>query len=92
MNKEAFERFGDVTIEQSIHTVKYADDVVPAKVETVLQCMIDRLGRCSGMEMNVEKTMTMGNSRQPSPIQITIDQKQPENVEYFNSFDNMNNK
>jgi hypothetical protein len=45
--------------------------------------MIDRLteiGRCCGMEINVEKTMVMRISRQPSTIQIMIDQKQPENV------------
>jgi hypothetical protein len=35
------------------------------------------------MEVNVEKTKVMKISRQPSPIQIMIDQKQPENVEYF---------
>ena len=39
--------------------MKYADDLVLlAKEETVLQGMIDKLieiGRCSGMEMNVEK-------------------------------------
>ena len=40
-------------------TVKYADDLVlMAKEETVLQDMIDKvieIGRCYGMEMNVEK-------------------------------------
>jgi hypothetical protein len=40
--------------------VKYADDLVLlAKKEKVLQDMIDKLieiGRCYGMEMNVEKT------------------------------------
>ena len=35
------------------------------------------------MEMNVEKTKLMRISRQPSPVTIMIDQKQPENVEYF---------
>jgi hypothetical protein len=39
--------------------VKYEDELVlVAKEETVLQGMIDRLieiGRCGGMEMNVEK-------------------------------------
>jgi hypothetical protein len=34
--------------------------------------------------MNVEKTKVMRNSRQPLPIKIMIDQKQLENVEYFN--------
>jgi hypothetical protein len=49
--------------------------------------MIDRLieiGRRYGMEMNVEKTKVMRISRQPYPIKIMIDQKQLENVEYFN--------
>jgi hypothetical protein len=36
-----------------------------------------------GMEMNVEKTKVMRISRQPSPVTIMIDQKQPENVEYY---------
>jgi len=44
---------------QIIHTVKHADDfVLPAKEEKVLQDMTDKLteiGRCYGMEMNVEK-------------------------------------
>jgi hypothetical protein len=46
-----------------IHTVKYADDLVLlAKEEKVLQNMIDKLieiGRCYGMEINVEKTKVM---------------------------------
>jgi hypothetical protein len=45
---------------QIIHTVKYADNLVLlAKEEKVLQDMIDELieiGRCYGMERNVEKT------------------------------------
>ena len=48
---------------QIIQTMKYADDLVlMAKEETVLQGMIDKLteiGRCYGMEMNVEKTKVM---------------------------------
>jgi hypothetical protein len=52
---------------QIIHTVKYADDLVlQAKEEKVLQDMIDKLieiGRCYGMEMNVEKTKVMRISR-----------------------------
>ena len=67
--------------------MKYADDLVlMAKEETVLQGMIDKLietGRYYGMEMNVEKTRVMRISRQPSPVTITIDQKQLENVECF---------
>ena len=54
LTKEALEGFGQI-----IHTVKYADDLVLlAKEEKVLQDMIDKLieiGRCYGMELNVEK-------------------------------------
>jgi hypothetical protein len=49
--------------------------------------MVDRLieiGRRYGMEMNVEKTNVLRISRQPAPLKIMIDQKQLENVEYFN--------
>jgi hypothetical protein len=53
---------------------EYADNlVIMAKEETVLQGMIDRLielGRCYGMEMNVEKTKVMRISRQPIPVTI----------------------
>jgi hypothetical protein len=38
--------------------------------------MIDKLieiGRCYGMEMNVEKTKVMRISRQPSPVTIMKD-------------------
>ena len=35
------------------------------------------------MGTNVEKTKVMRISRQPSPIQIMTQQKQPECVEYF---------
>jgi len=45
--------------------------------------MIDKLteiGRCYGMEMNVEKNKLMRTSRQPSPVTIMIDQKQLENM------------
>ena len=56
------------------------------KEETVLQGMIDKLieiGRCYGMEMNVEKTKVMRISRQPPPVTNMIDQKQLKNVERF---------
>jgi hypothetical protein len=60
--------------------VKYADDpVLLAKEEKVLHDMIDKLieiGRCYGMEINVEKIKVMRISRQPSPVKIMIDQKQ----------------
>jgi hypothetical protein len=48
--------------------------------------MIDKLigiGRCYGMEMNVEKTKLMRISRQLYKVKIIIDQKQLQNVEYF---------
>jgi len=60
LTKEALDGLGDFNIGgQIIQTVKYVDDLVlMAKEETVLQGMIDKLielGRCHGMEMNVEK-------------------------------------
>jgi hypothetical protein len=36
------------------------------------------------MEMNMGKPKVMRISRKPSPIQIMIDQKPLQNVEYFN--------
>jgi len=88
LTKEALDGLGDFNIGgQIIQTVKYADDLVlMAKEETVLQGMIDKLieiGRCYGMEMNVEKTKVMRISKQPSPVTIMMDQKQLENVECF---------
>jgi len=50
--------------------------------------MMDRLmdtGRCYIMDINVENTEVMNISRQSFPVQMTIEQKQPENVEYFKS-------
>jgi hypothetical protein len=41
------------------------------------------------MEMNVEKTKEMRISIQPSPLQIMLDQKPQENVEYLSYFGNM---
>jgi len=68
LTREVLERFGDFKIEQIIHTVKQADDLVLlAKGEKVLQDMIDKLieiGRRYGMEMNVEKTKIIRISRQ----------------------------
>ena len=67
--------------------MKYADGLVlMAKEEKVLQDMNDKLieiGRCYGMEMNVEKTKVMRISRQPFPVKIMVAQKQLENVESF---------
>jgi Fe2+ transport system protein FeoA len=45
--------------------------------------MIGRLieiGSYCGKEMNVEKVKVMGISRQLSPVQITVNKKQLENV------------
>jgi hypothetical protein len=42
-----------------------------AKEEMVIQEMIDKLieiGKCCGMEMNVEKTKVMRISRKPFPV------------------------
>jgi hypothetical protein len=80
LTKEALEGLGDLKAGgQIINTVKCADDLVLlAKEETVLQDMIDKLteiGKCYGMEMNVEKTKVMRISRQPFPVKLTIDQK-----------------
>jgi retron-type reverse transcriptase len=79
LTKEALEGSGDFKIGgQIIHTVKYADDLVLlANKEKVVQNMVDKLieiGRCYGMEMNVEKTKVMRISRQPSPVKIMLDQ------------------
>jgi hypothetical protein len=94
LTKEALEGFGDFKIgEHIIRTVKYANDLVLlAKEETVLQGMVDRLiefGRRYGREMNVDKTKVMRISRQPYPIKNMIDQKQFENLEYFNYLDSI---
>jgi predicted nucleotidyltransferase len=88
LTKETLEWLGDFKIGgQIIHTVKYADDLVLlAKEEKVRQDMIDKLieiGRCYGMEINVEKTKLMRISRQPLTVKIIIDETQLENVESF---------
>ena len=68
--------------------MKYANDLVLlAKEEMVLQGISDKtteVGRCYGMEVNVEKTNIMIISRQSSPVQIMTGQKQMENVVHFN--------
>jgi hypothetical protein len=85
--QEALGGFEDLKIGGQVNcTVKCADDFVPlVKEETVLSNMIVRLikiGRCYGMQINLETTKVLRISRQPSPIQIMIDQKQLKNVEY----------
>ena len=73
--------------------MKYADDLVLlAKEAEVLQDMTDKLieiGKCYGMEMNVEKTKIMRISRQTFPAKIMIDQKQLQNVESLKYFGSM---
>jgi hypothetical protein len=57
--------------------------VLLAKEEMVLKGMIDKLigiGRCYGIEMNVEKTKLMRLSRKSFPVKLMVDQKQPENA------------
>ena len=67
--------------------MKYAEDhMLLAEEEAVLQDMVDRLienRRFYGMEVNVGKPQVMRLSRQLSPGQIMIDQKQLENMEYL---------
>ena len=77
LTKEALEGFGDLKIGgKIIHAVKYADDLVLlAKEEKALEDMIDKLieiGKCYGMEMNMEKTKVMRISRQPLPVKIIL--------------------
>ena len=72
LTKEALERTGDFKISgQTVHTVKYADDLVLlAKEEKVLQDVIDKLieiGRYYGMEMNVEKNKSNQNFKTNIP-------------------------
>jgi hypothetical protein len=49
------------------------------------------IGRCCGMEMNMDETNVIRISRQPSQIQIMIRETQLENVEYFSIWVNMIN-
>jgi hypothetical protein len=74
LTKEALDGFGDFKIGgQIINAVKYGDDLVLlAKEEMVLQDMIDKVievGRCYGMEVNVEQTKVIRISRQPFPVE-----------------------
>ena len=85
---EALDGLGDFKVGgKIIQTVKCADELVlMAEEETVLQRMINKLietGRYYGIETNVEKTKVMIISRHPSPITITIDQEQLENLKCF---------
>ena len=62
--------------------MRYTDEfVILSEEEAVLQGMVDRVievGRCCGMEVNVENTK---GDYQTIDYDAT---KQPENVEYFN--------
>jgi len=94
LTKEASEGSRDFEITgQAIRTVKYANDLVlVTKENVVLQSMTERLteiGRCYGMGSNVPKAKVMRISRQLFPIQIMIDKKQLDNIEYFNYLGNM---
>jgi len=85
LNKEALDGLGDFKMRgQLTQTVKYAYDLVLMAIEeTILHDMNDKLieiGRCYGMEMNVDETKEMRITRQPFPVTIMIDQKQLENV------------
>ena len=65
------------------------------KEEVILLGMTDRLterGRCSAMEVNLEKTKTKRISTQPSPKQSMIKKKNLENVEYVNILGRMMTK
>jgi hypothetical protein len=42
------------------------------------------IGRCYGIEISVGNTRVTTISRQPSPVQLTINEKHPENVDYLN--------
>jgi hypothetical protein len=70
--------------------VKYIDDpVLLVREETALQgIMSDRLKLEHAMEWKGmwKKTKAMGISREPSPVQIILDQKQLQNVDYLNYF------
>lgn len=62
----------------------FCELVLQAKGEMVLQVMSEKLtenDRCYEMEMNVGRTKVMRITREPSPLQIVIDQKHLENVE-----------
>jgi len=94
VTKEASEGSRNFKIRgQVISTVKYANDlVVLTKEKVVPKSMTERLieiGRCYGMGSNVQKAKMMRISRQPFPTQIMNDQKQLDNVEYFNYLGNM---
>jgi hypothetical protein len=89
--KEALEWFGDIKIGGKIinNEICRGLSVLLAKEELVLQDMTDKLteiGRCYGMEMNVEKTKGMRISTQSYSVKLVIHQKQLENVDFLKIF------
>ena len=48
----------------------------------VLSDRVNEIGRCYGMEVNVEKSTVVRTSRQPSSMR-NVRLKQQDNVEYF---------
>jgi hypothetical protein len=50
---------------------------------------ITEIRRCYGIEKNVANSKVIKISWQPSPMQIMVDQNQPENMEYFSYCDSM---
>jgi len=75
LTKETSEVFGGFKIGRQVNSnVKYADDIVLLANEELLQGTTESLyeiGRCYGMDMNVEKSKVMIIARQPSAIQTT---------------------
>ena len=67
-------------------TVRYRDRTGNVEADgTFISVFVDRpieIGRCYGMDMILESKIVI-ISRQPSALQVLIDQKQPENVEYL---------
>jgi len=55
----------------------------PSLNKVIRNILLVKVGRCYEMETNVKKTKVEKNTKQPSPVLIVTDQKQPENVEYF---------
>ena len=71
-SKDAIQGFGDLNqAGKAIRSVKYAEHLVLlAEEEAVLQVVcesVPEIGRCFGVEMNVEKSEVMRIIRQQSP-------------------------
>ena len=71
LTKEVLAWFGDFKVGLAMHNVKYTEDLVLlAKEEIVLQGTIDGLiaiGKCYGMEMNVEENIKLRESQGKHP-------------------------